>query len=130
MPAAGAGEGLGRAGLTGPAPFRCGHHPGNRREGRLRLGEQKALAELAAEGHQLLLLRGLDAFGGHVPLETMPVWLRIFAENQPVTRVIEAMRGWMVGTPIGENGWIAFLWCAAILAISAPITTYLYRRGN
>lgn len=70
------------------------------------------------------------ASSAFVPTDTMPVWLRIFAENQPVTRVIEAMRGWLVGTPVGDNGWIAFVWCAAILAVSIPITTYLYRRGN
>ena len=65
-----------------------------------------------------------------VPTHTMPAWLRVFAENQPVTHVIEAMRGWLVGTPIGDHGWLAFVWCAVIFAVSAPLTTWLYQRGQ
>jgi len=37
------------------------------------------------------------------PTDTMPAMLRLFAENQPLTHVIEAMRAWLVGTPIGNS---------------------------
>ena len=70
------------------------------------------------------------ASSAFVPTQTMPPLLRVFAENQPVTHTIEAMRGWLVGTPVGDHGWWAFGWCLAIFAISAPVTTWLYRRGN
>ena len=65
-----------------------------------------------------------------VPTHTMPAWLRVFAENQPVTHVIEATRGWLVGTPVGDHGWLALAWCAAIFAVSAPLATWLYQRGR
>ncbi len=63
-----------------------------------------------------------------VPVETMPAALRAFAENQPLSIVIDAMRAWLVGEPIGNNGWLAFLWCIAIIAVAAPFSVWLFRR--
>jgi ABC-2 type transport system permease protein len=65
-----------------------------------------------------------------VPTETMPSALRAFAENQPLTHVIDAMRAWLVGTPIGDSGWLAFIWCIAIIVVSVPITGWLFRRKS
>jgi len=70
------------------------------------------------------------ASSAYVPTETMPGILRWFAENQPVTHVVNAMRGWMVGTPVGDHAWLAFLWCFGILAVSIPVTTWLFRHGT
>jgi ABC-2 type transport system permease protein len=70
------------------------------------------------------------ASSAFVPTAGMPEWLRIFAENQPVTRVIEAMRGWLVGTPVGDHGWISFAWCLGITVVAIPMTAWLYRRGD
>lgn len=63
-----------------------------------------------------------------VPTETMPDALRAFAENQPITHVIDAMRAWLVGTPLGNSGWLAALWSVGIIVVSIPITTWLFRR--
>lgn len=52
--------------------------------------------------------------GAFVPTATMPGWLRAFAENQPLTQIIEAIRALLLGTPIGNHGWIAVVWCAGI----------------
>lgn len=65
-----------------------------------------------------------------VPLETMPSALRAFAENQPLTHVIDAMRAWLVGTPLGDSGWLAVIWSVAIIVISAPITVWLFKRRS
>lgn len=65
-----------------------------------------------------------------VPLETLPSGLRLFAQNQPLTLVIDAMRSWLVGTPLGNSGWQAFIWCVAIIVISVPITGWLFRRRS
>lgn len=62
-----------------------------------------------------------------VPTETMPDALRVFAENQPLTHVIDAMRAWLVGTPLGNSAWLAIIWCVGIIAVSVPITTWLFR---
>ncbi|WP_216915369.1 ABC transporter permease [Nocardia noduli] len=49
-----------------------------------------------------------------VPPESMPTWLHRFAENQPVTPVIETVRGLLMGTPIGDSALLAVAWCAGI----------------
>lgn len=67
------------------------------------------------------------ASAAFVPTETMPKFLRIFAENQPITHVIEAMRSLMVGTPMGNHMTLAVIWCLAFIAVSVPFATYLFR---
>jgi ABC-2 type transport system permease protein len=64
-----------------------------------------------------------------VPTDTMPAVLRPISEHQPITPVIETVRGLLTGTPIGDSGWLAVLWTAALLAasITFAITTYIRR---
>lgn len=62
-----------------------------------------------------------------VPTDTMPTALRIFAENQPFTHITEAMRSLMVGTPMGSSGIWAVIWCVALIAVSIPLASWLYR---
>ncbi len=63
-----------------------------------------------------------------VPTATMPGPLRAFAENQPLTHVIDSMRSWLVGTPLDNSGWLAAIWCIGLIAVSIPITTWLFNR--
>jgi ABC-2 type transport system permease protein len=63
-----------------------------------------------------------------VPIETMPTWLHGFAEHQPATPVIETLRGLLMGTPIGDSGWMAVTWCAALIVISVALAGALFRR--
>ena len=51
---------------------------------------------------------------GFVPTESMPAGLRWFAEYQPFTPIIETLRGLLMDKPIGNNAWIALVWCALI----------------
>ncbi len=67
------------------------------------------------------------ASSAFVPTEGMPYVLRVFAENQPVTHVIEAMRSLMVGTPMGDHGLWAVIWCVGIAAVAIPTAAYLFR---
>ncbi len=72
-----------------------------------------------------------------VPVATMPSWLQPFAEHQPITVMVEAARGLMLGqgalnpgqTVAGQVG-LALLWCAAIAAVAAPIAVRIYRRST
>ncbi|ELP69245.1 ABC transporter permease [Streptomyces turgidiscabies] len=48
------------------------------------------------------------------PAETMPGWFQPIAEYQPFTPVIETLRGLLLGTEIGNNGWMAVAWCVAL----------------
>jgi len=68
------------------------------------------------------------ASSAFVPTEGMPGVLRAFAENQPVTHVIEAIRALLIGTPIGDHGWLAVVWCAGLLVVSVPLAGWLFRR--
>lgn len=63
-----------------------------------------------------------------VPTHTMPDALRAFAENQPLTHVIDTMRHWLVGTPLDNSGWLAVVWCIGIIAVSVPLTSWMFRR--
>jgi ABC-2 type transport system permease protein len=63
-----------------------------------------------------------------VPLNTLPTGLRIFAENQPLTHVIDTMRALLVGTPLDNSGLLAVVWCVAIIIISVPLTTWMFKR--
>ncbi|MFF3854695.1 ABC transporter permease [Micromonospora sp. NPDC002575] len=51
---------------------------------------------------------------GFVPTDSMPAGLRWFAEYQPFTPIIETLRGLLMDEPVGNDGWIALTWCAAI----------------
>ncbi len=68
------------------------------------------------------------ASSAFVPTNGMPKYLRLFAENQPVTHVIETIRGLLVGTPIGNHGWLALVWCGGILLTSVLIASTIFRR--
>ncbi len=63
-----------------------------------------------------------------VPTHTMPRLLRAFAENQPVTHTINAVRAWLIGTPLGDSAWLSVAWSLGLIVISVPITTWLFRR--
>jgi ABC-2 type transport system permease protein len=70
------------------------------------------------------------ASSAFVPSESMPGPLRVFAENQPVTQVIEAIRALTTGTPLGSYGWKATLWSLGILIVSIPLAAYLFRKHS
>lgn len=63
-----------------------------------------------------------------VPTNTMPAALQAFAENQPLTHVINAMRSWLVGTPMGNSAWLAFIWCVGIIVVCMPLAAAMFRR--
>ncbi|TDD21567.1 ABC transporter permease [Kribbella turkmenica] len=63
-----------------------------------------------------------------VPPETMPSWLQPVSEHQPITPVIETVRGFLIGAPPGNDGWIALAWCTGLLLFSFTLATSLYRR--
>ena len=65
-----------------------------------------------------------------VPIATMPSWLQVFARNQPVTQVVNAMRHLMQGgVPNGSTYvWVSLLWIVGIIAVFAPIAVWRYRK--
>jgi len=63
-----------------------------------------------------------------VPTETMPGPVRFFAENQPVTSIVDAIRNLFAERPVGTDIWIALAWCAAILLVAYVFAMAAYRR--
>jgi ABC-2 type transport system permease protein len=62
-----------------------------------------------------------------VPIETMPGWLRGFATHQPVTGVIETLRGLLLDLPLGSSPARAVAWCVGIIAASVAVAGVLFR---
>ncbi|SFF00818.1 ABC-2 type transport system permease protein [Actinacidiphila alni] len=63
-----------------------------------------------------------------VPVDAMPGWFRPIAEYQPFTPAIETLRGLLLGTGIGDNWWIAVLWCVGLTALGYRWSTALFSR--
>jgi ABC-2 type transport system permease protein len=63
-----------------------------------------------------------------VPTGTMPGPVRAFAENQPVTAIVNAIRSLFEQQPVGNDIWIALAWCAGILVVAYGFAMAAYRR--
>ncbi|MDQ1038683.1 ABC-2 type transport system permease protein [Streptomyces sp. V3I8] len=77
------------------------------------MGLSSPNAEAASNNAMPLILLPLVS-SAFVPLGSMPGWFRPIAEYQPFTPAIETLRGLLLGTGIGNNGWIALAWCLAL----------------
>ncbi|MGW7358363.1 ABC transporter permease [Streptomyces sp. NPDC054802] len=52
-----------------------------------------------------------------VPIDAMPGWFQPIAEYQPFTPAIETLRGLLLGSEIGHNGWLAVAWCLGLTVL-------------
>jgi ABC-2 type transport system permease protein len=62
-----------------------------------------------------------------VPTATMPGPVRAFAENQPVTAIVNAIRALLAGQPVAGNIWTALAWCVAILLVAYFFAMRMYK---
>lgn len=63
-----------------------------------------------------------------VPTESMPSGVRAFAENQPVTSIVDAIRALLSGQPVGTNIWAALAWCIGIMLVAYIFAMKAYQR--
>jgi ABC-2 type transport system permease protein len=77
------------------------------------MGLSSPNAEAASNTAMPLILLPLIS-SAFVPLHSMPGWFQPIARYQPFTPAIETLRGLLLGTEIGNNGWIALGWCLAL----------------
>ena len=63
-----------------------------------------------------------------VPTSTMPGPVRVFAEYQPVTSIVNAIRDLLTQQPVGADIWIALAWCVGILIVAYLVAMVIYRR--
>ena len=81
----------------------------------------------AAGGYGFILMFLPYISSAFVPVDTMPEWLQWVAHNQPLTPIIETIRGLLLGTEVGGAGWLALMWCGIILAVAIVWTSVLFR---
>jgi ABC-2 type transport system permease protein len=63
-----------------------------------------------------------------VPTATMPAVVRVFAENQPVTSIVDAVRSLLSSQPVGNEIWTALAWCVGITIVAYFFAMRAYKR--
>ncbi|MGW1274069.1 ABC transporter permease [Streptomyces sp. NPDC002491] len=91
------------------------------------LGMASPNPEAASNSAMPLILLPLVS-SAFIPADTMPGWFRPIAEYQPFTPAIETLRGLLLGTEIGDNGWIAIAWCIGLIVLGHRWSTAQFNR--
>lgn len=86
----------------------------------------KTIDGASAFAYPLILLPFVSS--AFVPTDTMPGPVRAFAEHQPVTSIVNAVRDLLTSQPIRGDLWIALGWCVGILAVAYGLAMAVYRR--
>ncbi|MSO44492.1 MAG: ABC transporter permease [Thermoleophilia bacterium] len=68
------------------------------------------------------------ASSAFVPTDSMPGWLQAFADNQPFTIVVNAVRALCLDQPVGHSVWLSLVWMIGIVVVMIPLATRRYRR--
>ena len=63
-----------------------------------------------------------------VPTESMPSVIRAFAENQPVTSIVDAIRALLYDQPVGNDIWVALAWCVGIMLVAYVFAMRKYKQ--
>lgn len=63
-----------------------------------------------------------------VPTDTMPTAVRVFAENQPVTSIVDSIRSLLNSGTVGDEIWVALCWCVAIAALAYIFAIRTYKQ--
>lgn len=83
----------------------------------------------AAQGAMFIAIFPLTfASSAFVPTDSMPHWLRVFTEHQPMSVVVNAVRSLILDQPVGSDGWQALAWSLGLLVIFFPLAIELFER--
>ena len=85
----------------------------------------KTVDGASAFSYPLILLPFVSS--AFVPTASMPGPVRVFAENQPVTTLVNAMRDLLAGQAVGADLWAALAWCLGLLLVGYVIAMRIYR---
>lgn len=86
----------------------------------------KSIDGASAFSYPLIFLPFISS--AFVPTDTMPGPVRAFAENQPVTSIVDATRNLLDQQPVGNDIWIALAWCVGLLVVAYAFAMAAYRR--
>ena len=93
------------------------------------LGLSSSTPEAAQQVGFIIIFPLTFASSAFVPVDSMPSWLQAFAEINPFTVLVDAMRALWIGTPAGNSIWGAVAWCVGLIVVFAPIATWRYRQA-
>lgn len=85
----------------------------------------KTLDGASAFSYPLIFLPFISS--AFVPTDSMPGPVRAFAENQPVTSIVDAIRGLFSDGSAGNELWVALAWCAGLLVVAYLVAMRVYR---
>lgn len=86
----------------------------------------KSVDGAGAFSYPLLFLPFISS--AFVPTASMPSVVRAFAENQPVTSIVESIRALLLGQPVGNDIWIALAWCLGVTIVAYLFAMRAYKR--
>lgn len=86
----------------------------------------KTVDGASAFSYPLLFLPFISS--AFVPTASMPGPVRAFAENQPVTSIVDAIRALLSGQPVGNEIWVALAWCMGIIIVSYIFAMRAYKK--
>ncbi|WP_370615448.1 ABC transporter permease [Mumia sp. Pv 4-285] len=86
----------------------------------------KTLDGASAFSYPLIFLPFISS--AFVPTDNMPGPVKWFAENQPVTSIVNTVRALLDETPVGNDLWIALAWCVGLLVAAYALAMATYRR--
>lgn len=86
----------------------------------------KTIDGASAFSYPLLFLPFISS--AFVPTRTMPTVVRVFAENQPVTSIVNALRALLSNQPVRNDIWIALAWCVGIMVVAYFFAMRAYKR--
>jgi ABC-2 type transport system permease protein len=86
----------------------------------------KSIDGASAFSYPLIFLPFISS--AFVPTDSMPAPVAWFAENQPVTSIVDTIRLLFAQQPVGNDIWIALAWCAGILVVAYACATAIYRK--
>jgi ABC transporter DrrB family efflux protein len=90
----------------------------------------------AAQGMSLLVFPLTFVSSAYVPVASMPSWLRVFAEHQPITAMVDAVRSLtlgpaghaLLGSSTTHDVVVSLVWCAVLVGVFAPLSALRYAR--
>ena len=86
----------------------------------------KSVDGVSAFSYPLIFLPFISS--AFVPTESMPGLVRAFAENQPVTSIVETIRALLSNQPVGHEIWVAFAWCVGIMLVAYIFAMRAYKK--
>ncbi|SFE07235.1 ABC-2 type transport system permease protein [Paenibacillus catalpae] len=86
----------------------------------------KSVEGASAFSYPLIFLPFISS--AFVPTESMPTVVRAFAENQPVTSIVEAIRALLSDQPVGNDIWVALAWCVGITVVAYIFAMRAYKK--